>query len=197
MSTKVFENLGLDRSNSLASSIGHRVASLLFILAMMTAFCRPAAAQDTLEQVMSTNLHLGVQGARVSGQSAFSGQLSLSFPLRGFLRGMHLELGVASFATDDGFHASIPLSLRYIFLTGSLLAPYLQLGTGYYVSSADESDHGFQFLHGGAGIEYFFAEKLALGLGLDLHALPVSMKNEGARHEVSWLAYGLKASAIF
>ena len=110
---------------------------------------------------------------------------------------MHFDIGVASMFGEDLLHFSLPLGLRYTFLTGSGLAPYLGVGTGYYVDTTDETDHGFQLLHASGGVEYYVDENVAIGIGAEFHGLSLSMKNSGLTNERSWSAVGIRSTLVF
>lgn len=173
--------------------------SLLTLVISATVLCSllcsgSLLAQGTMKQVTSPNLHLGVSGAFTGDGNGGAIAASASFPLLGFLRGMHLELGAAGVFNGDVTHVSLPIAFRYTFLSSGRFAPYLYLGTGYYLDGSDEMDHGFQFLHTGAGAEYYFGETFALGLGFDYHGASLSMKNDGPTNERNWFAYGLRAT---
>ena len=155
-----------------------------------------ADARDTLTQVESTNLHLSGGGARVEGVNVGSASLAVATPLEGFIRGMHLQFGGAAFFAEHGYHVSIPLVLRYTFLTGTPVAPHLSAGTGYYFASNGGVDHGLQLVHAGCGVSYFFAPSIALGLGLDSHLAPVSLSNKDVTQETSWFTYGLRLTFV-
>lgn len=179
--------------NEVRCLLGNAGRYLLLTTALtVLLYANAVYGRDTLSQLTATNVHLGIEGAAIEGTSAFSGQASISFPVEGLLRGAQLEIGGSAVFRDDFFHISIPLAFRYTFLTGSPFAPYLFLGTGYYVAREDETDHGFQLLHTGGGALYFLTESIAVGLGVDLHAIPISMRSEGPNYETTWFGYGLR-----
>lgn len=186
------------------------------ILAMIGAFLSvgppESHAKDVMKRAMSPALHLGVEGAfgisgPYDGQSAFSGQAFFSLPLSGVVRGLHFEIGAATVVDSAGFQLDVPIGLRYTFLFSSGFAPYVTLGTGYYISTfGDVTDHGFSFLHAGAGVEYFFTNRFSLGIGFDFHGLPLSMSDEkdfsgrggsSRARGSNWLGYGLKTTIVF
>ena len=124
-----------------------------------------------------------------------SWQGSFSTPLADVLRGLDYEFGVSglAFAGDSLLFGFMPLGLRYNFLAGSRVVPYIGLGLGYYVSTqGDEIDHGMQFLHAGMGLTYFLSQQIAIGLGFDARLGGVSLADRDESLPNNYFCYGIR-----
>ena len=155
----------------------------------------PASARDALDQVAATNVHFGGGPIFADKGTAFGGMLGFSVPLEGMMRGLHFELGASGFAASAGsgtaVSGTLPVGLRYNFLTGIPLLPYARLGTGYYLFYNEGLDHGLQLLNLGAGFVYFLSPAVGVGLGADWYTGTFSL-TDADNKGVSWLAYGLR-----
>jgi len=156
-----------------------------------------ALARDTLDQANSTNFHLGGGPIFADKGTAFGGMFGLSVPLEGMMRGLHFEVGLSGFAAEAGegtaVGATLPMGLRYNFLTGIPLLPYARLGTGYYVFRNDGLDHGLQLFNAGVGFVYYLSPAVGIGLGADWYTGMLSL-TDASNRGVSWLAYGLRVA---